>query len=63
MVAGPWDTIQPGREEGVVCLRSTWDYHLRWSEFRSWVRGFEDAGAALEPAGDGALERRQALPA
>ena len=49
VVAGPWDTIQPGREEGVVCLRSTWDYHLRWSEFRSWVRGFETRGRLWNP--------------
>jgi glutathione synthase/RimK-type ligase-like ATP-grasp enzyme len=49
VVAGPWDTIQPAREEGVVCLRSTWDYHLRWSEFRSWVRGFETAGRLWNP--------------
>ena len=49
VVAGPWDTIQPGREEGVVCLRSTWDYHLRWSEFRSWVRGFETPGRLWNP--------------
>ena len=49
VVAGPWDTIQPGREEGVVCLRSTWDYHLRWSEFRSWVREFETPGRLWNP--------------
>jgi glutathione synthase/RimK-type ligase-like ATP-grasp enzyme len=50
VVAAPWDTIQPGQEEGVVCLRSTWDYHLRWSEFRSWVRGFEAPGRLWNPA-------------
>jgi glutathione synthase/RimK-type ligase-like ATP-grasp enzyme len=49
VVASPWDTIEPGREEGVVCLRSTWDYHLRWSEFRSWVRGFDAPGRLWNP--------------
>jgi len=49
VVAAPWDTIQPAWQDGVVCLRSTWDYHLRWSEFRSWVRGFETPGGLWNP--------------
>lgn len=24
----------------MVCLRSTWDYHLRWTEFQTWIAGF-----------------------
>jgi glutathione synthase/RimK-type ligase-like ATP-grasp enzyme len=34
----------------VVCLRSTWDYHLRWEEFREWVRGFGGKGRLWNPA-------------
>jgi glutathione synthase/RimK-type ligase-like ATP-grasp enzyme len=49
-VAVPWDTIDPEREEGIVCLRSTWDYHLRWSEFRVWLRGFAKRGGLWNPA-------------
>lgn len=50
VVAMPWDGVDPGREEGVVCLRSTWDYHLRWHEFRTWVRGFRTGGRLWNPA-------------
>lgn len=40
-VAMPWDRIDPGALAGtVVCLRSTWDYHHRWPEFRDWLRRF-----------------------
>jgi glutathione synthase/RimK-type ligase-like ATP-grasp enzyme len=35
----PWDAIDPAGDQ-VVCLRSTWDYHLRWPEFRTWIGGF-----------------------
>jgi hypothetical protein len=49
-VAAPWDAVDPAREEGVVCLRSTWDYHLRWHEFRSWVWGFRHGGRLWNPA-------------
>ena len=49
-VATPWDAIDPRREDGVVCLRSTWDYHRRWGEFREWVRGFERRGRLWNPA-------------
>ena len=48
--ATPWDAIDPGREEGVVCLRSTWDYHLRWHEFRHWVRSFARRRSLWNPA-------------
>ncbi|HWB40333.1 MAG TPA: hypothetical protein VG500_03690 [Gemmatimonadales bacterium] len=51
--AAPWDTVRPGSEgAGLVCLRSTWDYHLRWSEFRTWVTGFVGRNGRLwNPAG------------
>ena len=49
VVAAPWDTIEPAGDEGVVCLRSTWDYHLRWDEFRSWVGKFENPGRLWNP--------------
>ena len=49
-VAAPWDGIDPAREDGIVCLRSTWDYHLRWSEFGEWVRGFGGNGRLWNPA-------------
>lgn len=50
VVAAPWDAVDPAREPGVVCLRSTWDYHLRWDEFRAWVGAFEDRGRLWNPA-------------
>jgi hypothetical protein len=37
--AGPWDAIDPDAATS-VCLRSTWDYHHRWAEFRPWVQRF-----------------------
>jgi glutathione synthase/RimK-type ligase-like ATP-grasp enzyme len=48
-VAAPWDAVDPTRVEGMVCLRSTWDYHLRWDEFSGWVRRFEDTGRLWNP--------------
>lgn len=38
VAAAPWDAIDP--DDGaapLVCLRSTWDYHRRWPEFKRWV--------------------------
>jgi glutathione synthase/RimK-type ligase-like ATP-grasp enzyme len=49
VVAAPWDTVEPARDGEVVCLRSTWDYHLRWGEFRSWVLKFEAPGGMWNP--------------
>jgi hypothetical protein len=49
VVTAPWDTVDPARDEEVVCLRSTWDYHLRWDEFRSWVLQFEAPGRMWNP--------------
>jgi glutathione synthase/RimK-type ligase-like ATP-grasp enzyme len=48
VVAAPWDTITPaGEYPATVCLRSTWDYHRRWTEFRAWVAGFADRNGRL----------------
>jgi glutathione synthase/RimK-type ligase-like ATP-grasp enzyme len=49
VVAAPWDTVEPARDGEVICLRSTWDYHLRWGEFRSWVLKFEMPGGMWNP--------------
>jgi glutathione synthase/RimK-type ligase-like ATP-grasp enzyme len=38
VVAVPWEAIDAA---GAVCLRSTWDYHQRWDEFRRWLGGFD----------------------
>jgi len=47
-VAAPWDIITPaGEHPGTVCLRSTWDYHRRWSEFRAWIAGFAGRAGGL----------------
>jgi hypothetical protein len=46
----PWDAVPPG-DARVVCLRSTWDYHHRWPEFRAWIAGFGGpAGRLWNPA-------------
>ena len=42
----PWDVIDPGAGP-LVCLRSTWDYHRRWPQFRRWVEGFAAHPARL----------------
>lgn len=48
VVAAPWDTIAPGTlSDTIVCLRSTWDYHLRSDEFREWISALHDLGVAL----------------
>lgn len=37
----PWDEIVGDRRPPTIaCLRSTWDYHRRWPEFRQWIEGF-----------------------
>jgi len=40
--AVPWDRIDPAclRGDESVCIRSTWDYHLRPAEFADWVSEF-----------------------
>jgi glutathione synthase/RimK-type ligase-like ATP-grasp enzyme len=41
VTARPWDAIDPRQTSGsVVCIRSTWDYHLRIGEFREWIGAF-----------------------
>jgi hypothetical protein len=40
VTAMPWDAVDPASESGSVCLRSTWDYHQRWAEFRPWLARF-----------------------
>lgn len=51
VAAAPWDDLdQAARAADLVCLRSTWDYHLRWPEFREWVSGFADGGRLWNPA-------------
>jgi glutathione synthase/RimK-type ligase-like ATP-grasp enzyme len=42
----PWDAIDPAGDQ-VVCLRSTWDYHLRWPEFRAWIAAFAERSGRL----------------
>jgi glutathione synthase/RimK-type ligase-like ATP-grasp enzyme len=51
VVAEPWDALDPSRAEAdIVCLRSTWDYHYRWSEFRGWIEGLAENGVLWNPA-------------
>lgn len=46
--SAPWDSIRPEDYPGaLVCLRSTWDYHLRPAEFREWVGSFGRTRATL----------------
>lgn len=46
--AAPWDTLAPDRlENAVVCLRSTWDYYQRSTEFRRWIEGFRSQSESL----------------
>jgi glutathione synthase/RimK-type ligase-like ATP-grasp enzyme len=35
---------------GVVVIRSTWDYHLKFEQFLSWVKTVEDLGTLWNPA-------------
>lgn len=44
----PWDGIAADTLGDItVCLRSTWDYHHRPDEFRTWIRSLQAAGASL----------------
>src|SRR5262249_38427563 len=48
VTAAPWDAIVPPiASSRIVCLRSTWDYHWRWPEFRQWVSRFADHAGTL----------------
>jgi len=44
----PWDSIAPSEAKSSrVCLRSTWDYHLRSPEFQEWIETFSQIPGAL----------------
>lgn len=46
--ATPWDLISSDDSgRSLVCLRSTWDYHLRSAEFRRWVEAFRPPRSTL----------------
>ncbi len=46
--ATPWDLISSDDSgHALVCLRSTWDYHLRAAEFRRWVEAFRPSPSTL----------------
>jgi glutathione synthase/RimK-type ligase-like ATP-grasp enzyme len=48
VVAEPWDVVIPdGDDRDIVCLRSTWDYHRRWTEFRAWIGEFTGRNGKL----------------
>ncbi len=43
-----WDAMEPERTAGqLLCLRSTWDYHLRGAEFGAWLDACTTAGAHI----------------
>ena len=43
-----WDAIDPAHAAGqLLCLRSTWDYHLRGAEFAARLARCEAAGAMI----------------
>lgn len=49
--AVPWDAMPHHGEYELVCVRSTWDYHLQPRHFREWIGGFrENAGKLWNPA-------------
>jgi glutathione synthase/RimK-type ligase-like ATP-grasp enzyme len=55
-VARPWDRIDPrGESPALVCLRSTWDYHVRADRFREWIGGFETGSRRLWNASETVL--------
>lgn len=46
--AAPWDTITNATDPAtLICLRSTWDYHLRPAQFREWVHGLSAVPSRL----------------
>ncbi len=44
--AVPWDRL-PSSSPSLVCVRSTWDYHLNPGAFRQWVTGFQHRPGTL----------------
>jgi glutathione synthase/RimK-type ligase-like ATP-grasp enzyme len=48
VTVAPWDAIAPtAGSPRVVCLRSTWDYHRRWPEFKRWIASFAPGAGSL----------------
>lgn len=45
--ARPWDAVDASTPDTAVCIRSTWDYHLRIDEFRRWVSAFQSGPTRL----------------
>ena len=46
--AAPWDSIAPAQVgDATVCIRSTWDYHTRSDEFRSWMSALRVNGVKV----------------
>ncbi len=43
-----WDAVSPAQVgHRLLCLRSTWDYHLRGAEFGAWLTACEASGATI----------------
>src|SRR2546425_1467252 len=48
MQVAPWDSVTPASvSAGLVCLRSTWDYHLRARAFQDWIAQFHNLPGKL----------------
>lgn len=45
--AMPWSSIDPKTTADLIVLRSTWDYHKRIKEFRTWLTEMEAAGRRI----------------
>jgi hypothetical protein len=45
--AVPWDVAADWRRYDAVVIRSTWNYHLRPTEFAAWIDRCEAAGFRL----------------
>ena len=42
VTVAPWEEIDAGGPDTLVCPRSTWNYHLHWPAFRRWLESFAD---------------------
>ncbi len=49
VIAAPWDAIEP-LDGSLVCIRSTWDYHLRAGEFKYWIKSLQPRVRLVNPA-------------
>ena len=47
VTVAPWEEIDSAGTAGLVCPRSTWNYHRHWPEFRCWLESFSDRPGAL----------------